>query len=149
MGGVWVDAYEIGGSDSRSAQTFYNGVYGFYVPKGTSWEVKPRSSNNCYNAFYPKIFNNVQSTVTADFFRFNRIYEVLRPNNRTASIRILQGSGETAYFNYRVRFTSQEDDIQTICIEGSGWLNFIAPQGEIITEVYIVDCLMQCSAYGF
>jgi hypothetical protein len=130
-----------------TAQTQHDGSYGFYVPQGTSWRIKPRGLADCNNfSFYPQEIYNVQSTVTANFSRYNQLFRILAyPTNY--SIIVLQNSGQTANFYYHVQYTDGTSKYEH-CSDKSSQSDF-APPGKTISFVAVLDCMISCDIFGY
>jgi hypothetical protein len=143
LSGVTVDAQEIGGSGTRTTQTFYDGTYNFYVPKGTSWKIQPRNtSGDCINAFYPKDIYDVQQTTTTDFTRYPRIYNVsVSPTDYR--IQVLYDSGELTNYWHIVVYTDYTQEPFFNC-NPSGSFRGDAKSGKTIMYVYLADCISNC-----
>jgi hypothetical protein len=145
LSGVWVDAQEIGGSGSITAQTQHDGSYNFYVPQGTSWRIRPRASSNCTNTFYPQEVYNVQSTVTANFARYNQLFRMF-VSATGYIITVLQGSGQSANFYYYVQYTDGTGEpfacANNTSIDGS------ALPGKTISFIHLQDCFTNCELFG-
>ncbi|MFY7786439.1 MAG: hypothetical protein ACOVQA_01080, partial [Thermoflexibacteraceae bacterium] len=124
LSGVWVDAQEIGGSGSMTAQTQHDGSYGFYVPQGTSWRVLPRGNRPCAEFYYyPQEIYNVQNANNnvLNFYRYNPLYYVdVQATNCT--IIIMQNSGEQAVYSYQVRFQDGTEKIEEARLRGTEYV---------------------------
>ncbi len=143
LSGVWVDAYQIGGSDSRSGQTTYDGTYNFYVPKGTSWKVVPRGNNPCASfIYYPQKIYNVQQTPTLDFYKYNAVF-VSTVTSSGYSIRVMDGGGQ-AYYAYTVYYEDGTQDVQPLAWRGTV---DVFPSPKRISSLGWYDPNLDCSIW--
>jgi len=145
LSGVWVDAYEIGGTDVKTAQTQPDGSYGFYVPQGTSWRIRPRASSNCNNTFYPQEVYSVQSTVTANFSRYQQLFRMF-VSATGYIITVLQSSGQSANFYYYVQYTDGTGEAFS-CADRREQTGS-APSGKTIAFIHLQDCFTNCELFG-